>query len=205
MAISADAHKVLVTGAGGFVGKWTVDNLVRRLSPTAVIAPRFSIDSPTSLDISNRDAVRAAVSEARPTAVIHLAAVANPTEARADPVHAWQVNVIGTLNLALAVMEFSPEARFIFIGSSEAYGASFIGNSRLSETALLQPTTCYGSTKAAADLMIGANEEGGAEIDKISPVQPHRPRPTGKLRRVLFRGADRAHRGRAARAGSSRW
>ena len=169
MAISADSHKVFVTGAGGFVGKWTVDDLVRRLGPSAVVAPRFSADSPISLDTSNRDDVRAAIAEARPTAVIHLAAVANPTEAKADPVRAWQVNVMGTLNLALAVMEFSPGARFIFIGSSEAYGASFIGNARLTETALLQPTTCYGSTKAAADLMIGQMKGEGLKSIRFRP------------------------------------
>jgi GDP-4-dehydro-6-deoxy-D-mannose reductase len=149
-------RRLLVTGARGFVGS----ALTR-----AVMSPRWTgrfelvdfIDPQTAsaADLRDAQAVDRAIASMKPDAVIHLAAIAAPRQAKDDPQTAWQVNLMGTFNLAQSVLRHVPSARFIFAGSSEAYGAAFNRSSApLSEDAALEPMSPYGATKAAADIML---------------------------------------------------
>src|SRR5512140_1831575 len=62
-------RRVLVTGAGGFLGRSLVHALEAR-SPGALLAPRSA-----RLDLREREAVRAYLAQEKPDLVIHLAAV----------------------------------------------------------------------------------------------------------------------------------
>ena len=86
---------------------------------------------------------------------MHLAAIAAVTAANRDPRLSWNVNLNGTLNIALAVPDECPGCRILFSSSSEVYGASFKAGVPLDESAVLQPANPYASSKAAADLMLG--------------------------------------------------
>lgn len=109
-----------------------------------------------TLDIADRAATFAMVKQVKPRAIIHLAAIAEPAQARRNHAQAWAVNFNGVMNLADALLEHSPKARFIFSGSSEAYGASFNAyDGPIPETAALRPMSTYAATKAAADILLG--------------------------------------------------
>ena len=138
--------RILITGAGGFVGRYLVPLLSERFSDAKV----FSSDC----DVVDERAVKAAF-EIRPTAVIHLAGISAFSEARTDTRRAWQINLHGTLNVARAVIEQAPNARLIFAGTSQGYGAGR-GIMPIDESAPLAPVTAYAATKAAADLALGA-------------------------------------------------
>lgn len=162
----------MVTGASGFVGTW----LLRRLGAQAAdAAPEIfpfggAAGTAASLDVTDAGAVARAVKEARPTAVVHLAAIAAPAEARRDVEGAWAVNVLGTLHLAQAVLSHAPQARFLFAGSSEAYGRSFNrAAGPIDEAALLDPVTSYGATKAAADILVGQMAADGLRSLRFRP------------------------------------
>lgn len=155
---------ILVTGAGGFVGGFVCALLEERArtEPFAIQAAAF--------DLTDRDATHDAVASLLPDAVIHLAAIAAPREANADARRAWDVNFTGTMNLAEAVKRHTPKARFIHVGSSEAYGASFAGaNAPLTEDAALKPVNTYGATKAAADILIGQMSYDGLNAIRFRP------------------------------------
>lgn len=153
--------RILITGANGFVGTWLRRELDKRQTrdgcDLTVITAGHGNPSDRTIDITDRYQVVDLVKESRPSAIIHLAAIAAPTEARRLPQRAWDVNFQGTMNLAYATLEHSPEARFIFVGSSEAYGASFndAAGAPLQEDRPLKPMTVYGATKAAADVLVG--------------------------------------------------
>lgn len=61
--------KVIVTGGGGFLGSFVVEELAKR-QPAEIIIPRSK-----SCDLRREDACRKLMQEAKPDAVIHLAAV----------------------------------------------------------------------------------------------------------------------------------
>ena len=158
-------RRIMVTGAGGFVGTWLTDRLAAVLAPADEMlalggtAARRAV----ALDITRRAEVEEAVMRFRPTCVVHLAGVSSLAKALAEVRAAWDVNLFGTMNLAEAVLRHAPEARFISAGSAEVYGGSFnaVGGTNVDEAALLHPRNAYATTKAAADLMLGQMAEAG--------------------------------------------
>ncbi len=153
--------RLMITGANGFVGR-KVTEAVRGHEGLELVD---FIDDATgaSPDIAEASAVERAVLVANPDRVLHLAAIAAPRQAQADASRAWAVNFSGTLNLAQALIKHRPDARLVWSGSSEAYGASFNrGPLPLSETSALEPANVYGATKAAADIALGQLGRSGA-------------------------------------------
>ena len=164
-------RRLLVTGARGFVG----GTLIRAVA-SPLWADRFDlvdfVDPQTAgaADLRDAEAVDRAIAAARPDAVIHLAAIAAPRQAKDEPQTAWQVNLMGTFNLAQSVLRHAPAARFVFAGSSEAYGAAFNRSTApLSEDAALEPMSPYGATKAAADIMLRQMASDGLQATIFRP------------------------------------
>jgi GDP-4-dehydro-6-deoxy-D-mannose reductase len=155
--------RILITGAGGFVGPHLVAELVARLGTGAAIVPTSlhgglvaGVGEMTALDVTDNDAVDQAVREIGPTHVIHLAGVSSLADASAEAKAAWDINTRGTLAVADAILRGSPQCQLVFAGSGLVYGASAKSGRPLDEAALLAPTSDYAVTKAAADLALGA-------------------------------------------------
>ncbi|MBK6424221.1 MAG: GDP-mannose 4,6-dehydratase [Gemmatimonadetes bacterium] len=158
--------KILVTGAGGFVGRWLVPALVA--AGHEVLGTRLPGEAPPDflsaaerlrvrwlpLELSDGVSVRAAVEEL-PDAVIHLAALASGAEARRDPGLAWEVNAAGTARLADALgqrrHEGAGEPRFLLVSTAEVYGHGTMGRLRTEEDPL-QPVSPYASSKVGAEV-----------------------------------------------------
>ena len=178
-----ESPRILVTGAGGFVGGWMTACLASALPEAAVLAAGAS-GSP-ALDVTRADAVEAFVAGFRPTAVIHLAGVSSLVKARAETRAAWHVNLFGTLNLAEAVMRHVPAARFVHAGSSEVYGGSFnAAGGMVDESTPLAPLNPYATTKASADLLLGEMAEAGLHSVRVRPFNHTGPgrRPPSRCR-----------------------
>ena len=153
--------RIVVTGAQGFVGGHLLPTLADAYPAADMLTAPF--------DVTDAEAVDAAIAAARPDAVIHLAAIAAPMDARRDPGRAWQVNLHGTLNVARAILARAPTATLLFAGTADAYGASFRPGLPLDETAPLAPQNTYGATKAAADLALGAMAAEGLRVIRARP------------------------------------
>jgi len=148
-----------VTGATGFVGRHLLPALGAAFPDATIAAHHF--------DVTDKEAVNNCVRDASPDVCIHLAGITNVAAARSDPEEAWRVNLLGTLNLARAVLTLAPSCRFVFASSAEVYGASFRSGHKLDETAPLAPMNSYAATKAAADLALGAMSHDGLRVVRL--------------------------------------
>lgn len=175
-------HRILVTGATGFVGRWLMPALrdVAGYEAIELYAAGRGPDCDVALDITDKVAVERVLKDIRPTSIVHLAAIAAPQEARRDPTLAWSVNFEGTLNLARATLNEVPECRFIYAGSSETYGQSFAeaNGEPLTENSALRPMTVYGATKAAADVALGQMFFDGLRSIRFRPFNHTGPGQT---------------------------
>jgi nucleoside-diphosphate-sugar epimerase len=122
--------KVLVTGSAGFIGQ----HLIKRLS-----AMYSASSQPIEIDIKFKDEDRGVdIRDAKAMkrfgdslggledgidACIHLAAIAAPRQAEADPQLAWETNVRGTYNVLTLCRELGIR-KFVFMSSAHVYGIS---------------------------------------------------------------------------------
>jgi UDP-glucuronate 4-epimerase len=151
--------RVLVTGVAGCLGAWTVRVLLEQgHEPVGVdvsekdhrlrllgVAGAFPVHR---ADVCDRAALGRVLDEARPDALIHLAALQIPL-CRADPERCAQVNVGGTMNL----LELARERAYalVYASSAAVYGPD--PGRRLTEAEGLGPRTLYGVFKRANEEM----------------------------------------------------
>lgn len=151
--------RVLVTGAGGFVGGHLVDRLLEAIGQGSVILAmsraRLPVGCQTAtVDVLDADAVGQLVESFGPDLVIHLAAQSSIGNATNTAEATWRINLVGTLNIATACARHAPDSAFIFASSGEVYGAS-LKASPVKETAPVSPLNTYARTKLAAEYMLG--------------------------------------------------
>jgi GDP-4-dehydro-6-deoxy-D-mannose reductase len=167
---------ILITGANGFVGRHTLPALRARFPQARLVAgsrlmdgPCVGADATQPLDLTAPASLEAAIQEVRPDAVLHLAAQASVPAAFADPLASWQVNLLGTLSLAEAVLRRRPEALFVQASTAEVYGLSFRSGAALDEAAAFAPANPYAASKAAADLALGEMALRGLRAIRLRP------------------------------------
>jgi GDP-4-dehydro-6-deoxy-D-mannose reductase len=136
--------RVLVTGAGGFVGRWLTREL--QASGHEVVGP-----PERELDVTDAGAMSAAIGAIRPDAIAHLAAVAYAPDAAGDPARAFRVTVGGTVALGEALLANQVRPAILISGSSEVYGAPHPDSLPLTETAPLAPRTAYAISKVSQE------------------------------------------------------
>jgi len=155
--------RVLVTGAQGCIGAWTVKLLLDRgldvLTYDLDIEPtRLSLISERSTwtrlafesgRIEDTARVKALVRDGGVTHIVHLAAQLMPY-CQANPVAGGMINVIGTLNVFEAARDAGRPVRVVYASSSAVWGPEEAYGARsLSEDDPLKPSTHYGVFKQA--------------------------------------------------------
>lgn len=153
----------MVAGAAGFVGRHCLQALHNLSShvtaltslPASLRAPSAQLALRTlSGDVCDHTFLRAALSEAQPSLIFHLAALtpaSQPTPSAAAMLH---TNALGTLALLESTHAVLPQAQVLIFSSSAVYGAA--RNHPVSEDEGLAPINDYGASKAAQELVAAA-------------------------------------------------
>lgn len=150
--------RVLVTGAGGFVGEHLISALLNNghevfagglHSASTVFRSEKGIEY-LKFDITDNSMVKNIIGEVKPDGIIHLAAQSKVNTSWEDPANTILVNTIGTINLINAVKDNAPDARIINIGTSEEYGLTGKLGKPLDESQPCLPQNPYAISKLAA-------------------------------------------------------
>lgn len=150
------AATVALTGAAGFVGRHLLAELGEQ-------------GGPLDVDVTNTEAVGAAIRRARPDALVHLAARSSVAESWVSPDKTWRVNVIGTVNVLRGTKAERPDARVLAVSSGEVYGRAEVPTP---EDAQLAPLSPYAASKAAAEIACAqAARADGLDVVIARPFQ----------------------------------
>ncbi|HUY22215.1 MAG TPA: GDP-mannose 4,6-dehydratase [Acidimicrobiales bacterium] len=154
--------RALVTGGRGFVGTWLTTHLTEQGDEVVAIDHE--------VDVTDGQAVRAAMFDAAPDVVYHLAALTHVGRSWTDPAEVLQVNATGTLYVLEAARACPRPPRVLVISSAEVYGAVPEERLPVSEDAPLAPVTPYAASKVAAEYLgVQAHLAHGLPVVRVRP------------------------------------
>jgi dTDP-glucose 4,6-dehydratase len=182
--------KVLVTGAGGFIGSHLTERLAGAGARVRALVHYNALgtwgwldDSPVKTDIEvlagdvcDRDSVRRAVEGVE--VVFHLAALIAIPYSYHAPASYVRANVEGTLNVLQAAREVGVE-KVVHTSTSEVYGtARYVP---IDEAHPLQGQSPYSATKIGADKLAEAfHLSFGLPVVTVRPFNTYGPRQSAR-------------------------
>jgi len=150
--------RVLVTGGNGFVGRHLCSALrARGFDLVAGVHDPDGVADPArgevSLELRDSDGLRESIERVRPDLVFHLAAEAFVPAANRDPMHAFDINALGTARLLEAIRNTRRDSfpRVIYASSAEVYGIRERSELPLKETLAAHPATPYAASKLSGE------------------------------------------------------
>ena len=145
--------KVLVTGASGFLGRAVCGELLRRGHEVSALVRRPGSEpdgcAPFAGDITDRDSLPAALEQAAPECVVHLAA---EIASQRDAEKVARVNVKGTANL-IEACALAGKPRFVLASTVVTGDAR---GEELRERSELPVETAYGRSKQSCERLVRA-------------------------------------------------
>ena len=185
-------HKILVTGADGFIGSHLVEELVRRGNHVRAFVCYNSFNSWGWLDDSPKEVIQEldvfagdirdphGVREAMKgcDVVLHLAALVAIPYSYHSPDTYVDTNVKGTLNVVQAARELGVK-KVVHTSTSEVYGtARFVP---ITEEHPLQGQSPYSASKTGADqIAMSFHSSFGTPVAIIRPVNTYGPRQSAR-------------------------
>ncbi len=163
---------VVITGGGGFVGKWLIEELKREwLGARLVVWDRVTVPNSqvktVEVDIVEPGSYKESLRKEQPVWVVHLAAVSGVRQAEENAGLARRVNVEGTRKLLEEIRSLSPNTKVLVASSADIYGLA--SSTPLPELSLdeARPANEYARSKWEMEKMI---EEGFN--DRVLRVRP---------------------------------
>jgi NAD dependent epimerase/dehydratase len=185
-------RRVLVTGAGGFIGSHLVEALLAEGAQVRAFVRYTSRRDPGLLkqlspgdyagleivagDLRDEHAVRQAVRGCR--TVFHLGALISIPYSYVHPVEVAQTNMMGTLNLLTACRDEGVE-RLVHTSTSEVYGTA--RTVPIDETHPLQGQSPYSASKIGADKLAESFFCAyGLPVVTVRPFNTYGPRQSAR-------------------------
>jgi nucleoside-diphosphate-sugar epimerase len=172
--VSTSFHNqtILITGCAGFIGSHLVDALLESGARVYGVDNFLTgrqvnlehLASNPNFTFIEADAAQSPSAYLPKLAtldlVLHFASPASPPQYQKYPVETYLINSLGTHNILQFLVEHHPQARFIFAGTSEAYGdplehpqtETYWGNVNPNG-----PRSCYDEAKRLGETICGVH------------------------------------------------
>lgn len=154
--------RILITGAGGFVGGHLERHLLAT-HPDVEIHGTVLPSNPTPstrervtyhpVELKDETNVKALIDRIRPDYIYHLAAQAFVPRSFEAPWETLENNILAQLNVILGCMACGLRPRILVVTSAEIYGHIQPHEVPVSENADLRPTSPYSVSKIAQDML----------------------------------------------------
>jgi GDP-4-dehydro-6-deoxy-D-mannose reductase len=195
--------RVIVTGAGGFIGWHLVELLIRRGDVVQAWHHKAAADDwqgradNVVVDITDPAAVSAQLARFAPDAVVHLAAQSFPGRSWDEPARTYEVNVLGAIHLLDGIRGLAKPPRLLAAGSSAEYAEAADGRP-ISENAPTGPDSLYGASKLAVDHLVQLyGRRYGLDLVRFRPFFLIGPRKSGDVCSDLARQVVAIERGKS--------
>jgi GDP-4-dehydro-6-deoxy-D-mannose reductase len=148
---------VLITGAGGFVGSHLIElleqddaEIVAWLRPGTEALVRGRRVRWLNVELLDRAAVAAAITDVRPTAIYHLAGLPHVGDSWGQTHNTFAGNVLATHHLFEALRHAVLRPRVLITSTAFVYAPS---PRALTENDLVRPNSPYGTSKLAQEML----------------------------------------------------
>jgi GDP-4-dehydro-6-deoxy-D-mannose reductase len=164
--------RVLITGASGFAGGHLASACAQSGDEVVGISRDGELPEAAgagrAIDLRDPVALAAAVAEARPEVIYHLAALSSVGRSWEDPAETVRANTETAVNMLEAIRHEAPGARVVWVSTCEVYGTP--ERMPIDEYARLAPANPYAVSKTAADLLAGVYADAhGLHIARARP------------------------------------
>jgi GDP-4-dehydro-6-deoxy-D-mannose reductase len=155
--------RILLTGASGFVGRHLIERIYAKYPAASIFGfshsphqaeERLARPSLVMLvgDVRSFADLRAAIAEAQPNWIFHLAGQASVAASWSDPATTLAINAGGAVHLLEAARAEGSSPRIVLVGSGEQYGVVPAQDNPIKETYAPAPVNPYAVAKQAQDL-----------------------------------------------------
>lgn len=153
--------RILITGAGGFVGTHLAKHIVENEQDIQVTGTVFKTDAVNNAfltesyqaDLRDYDRVLEVVKTVQPDHIYHLAAQAFVPRSFEAPWETLETNIRSELNILQACIELGIMPHILIISSAEIYGAVSPEELPLTETSPFRPANPYSVSKVTQDML----------------------------------------------------
>lgn len=163
---------LLVTGGAGFIGSAIRDyysDQGHKVFWTSRRQEHLKSDQCLMMDLTNFESIEQCLKQAKPDAIIHLAAQSSVKDSFKNWNQTLQSNLIGSYALFQAVVDIDPKIKIVSIGSSAEYG-THPEKASFDEETSLTPSSPYGFSKMCQSYL--ANYFHNVHSLHVSHVRP---------------------------------
>ena len=177
--IKHDKKKILITGGAGFIGsamiRYLIKNTKNRVHNIDALTYSGNLNSLSEVSSSSRyqfsninildySSILRILEEYKPEIIINFAAESHVDKSIDAPSVFFETNVMGTLNLLKAVLNFykknytdtSSSFKFHHISTDEVFGDIHPDDEPVNETRSYNPSSPYAASKASSDHIVRA-------------------------------------------------
>lgn len=156
------SKKILITGAGGFVGPHLIKELQKNVDndiygsvyrSTSDVSGLLKPDHIIAGDLSDFAFAQSLISTVKPDTIYHLAAVSVVHSTPSQALKTLTDNVAISCNILESVRLFAPDSRFVAICSANVYGAVQKSEGPIDESTPLRPLNPYAVSKVTQEML----------------------------------------------------